>query len=99
MELEALGGISPRIMPCVEIKQLGSLLQRVGFTMPVIDKDGIEVHYENPMKLLYDLQNMGETNIMLNRNKKYSGKIFWQKFAKLKKIIAKFEILTLTAVK
>ena len=99
IELELLGGVSPRTIPYVEIKQLGGLLQRVGFNMPVIDKDCLNVEYENPMNLLHDLQNMAESNIMLNRNKKYVGKEFWKKFAQNKDIIAKFEILNFTAVK
>ena len=98
-ELEFSDGISPRISPTVEIKQLGALLQRTGFSSPVIDKDSIEVHYANPTDLLHDLQNMGETNIMLKRNKNYSGKKLWQKFSQHHDFITKFEILTLTASK
>jgi NADH dehydrogenase [ubiquinone] 1 alpha subcomplex assembly factor 5 len=106
-ELEIFGGVSPRVMPVIELKQLGMLLQRAGFNMPVVDNDLVEVHYKHPMDLLHDLQNMGETNIMLNRNKKYLGKKFWKKFSenyirKFSKdgdIVANFEILTLTAVK
>lgn len=106
-ELEHLGGISPRVMPCVELKQLGALLQRAGFSMPVVDKEHIEVHYSYPLELLYDLRNMGETNIMINRNKKYLGKEFWKKFGEnyIKdfsndgQCIASFEILTMMAVK
>lgn len=99
IELEISSGASPRTIPCVEIKQLGSLLQRVGFSMPVIDKDAINVEYTNPIDLLHDLQNMGETNIMLNRNKKYLGKEFWRKFSEKKNMLARFEILNFTAVK
>lgn len=107
-ELNLLGGISPRMMPMIELKQLGGLLQRAGFSMPIVDKDTIEVHYPSPLNLLYDLKNMGETNILFNRNKKYVGKEFWQKFNDnyiddyshdQNSVIANFEILTLTAVK
>ena len=107
-ELEHLGGISPRVMPCVELKQLGALLQRAGFTSPVVDKDHIEVHYSHPLELLHDLRNMGETNIMINKNKKYLGKEFWRKFSENyikdfsnsdEEVIASFEILTMLAVK
>ncbi|MCT4635596.1 MAG: class I SAM-dependent methyltransferase [Rickettsiales bacterium] len=107
-EIEHCGGISPRMMPLIELKQLGSLLQRAKFNMPVIDKDHVEIHYSNPLELLYDLRNMGETNIMLNRNKKYVGKEFWKKFRKNyindfctedNLYSASFEILTFIAVK
>jgi len=106
-ELEYCAGASPRVMPLVELKQLGGLLQRTGFSMPVIDSDRIEVHYKHPLDLLHDLSNMSETHIMLNRNKAYLGKKFWNKFVKNylsdfatqdHKVIASFEILTLTAI-
>ena len=107
-ELECIGGISPRMMPYVELKQLGSLLQRAGFSLPVVDSDRVETHYQQPLDLLHDLQNMGETNIMLNRSKAYLGKKFWHKFAQNyinrfsindSEVIATFEILTLTGIK
>lgn len=106
-ELECLGGLSPRTLPMVELKQMGMLLQRAGFNTPVIDKDHIEVHYSHPLELLQDLRNMGETNIMLNRSKKYTGKEFWRKFSanyikdfsKSGQCIASFEILTMMAIK
>jgi SAM-dependent methyltransferase len=106
-ELAILNGISPRMMPNVEIKQLGSLTQRAGFNSTIIDKDTVEVHYKNPLLLLKDLQNMGENNIMLSRNKSYVGKKFWSKFVdnyiakfstKDGNILASFEILTITAL-
>ena len=107
-ELQIFAGISPRINPSIEIKQLGGLLQRAGFTSPVIDRDCVEVHYKNPIDLLHDLQNMSETNILIGRNKKYLGKKFWQKFSENyrhsyrvneKEVSANFEILTLMAIK
>jgi NADH dehydrogenase [ubiquinone] 1 alpha subcomplex assembly factor 5 len=107
-EIELNRGISPRTMPIIAIKQLGSLLNRAGFGSCVVDKDTIAVHYKNPITLLHDLQNMGESNILYNRNKTNPGKIFWQKFSNnylqdyqvpTNKISASFEILTLTAYK
>ena len=80
-ELELFGGVSPRMMPNIEIKQLGGLLQRAGFSSPIVDSDIVEVHYKQPLDLLHDLRNMGETNIMLTRDKKYLGKRFWRVFA------------------
>ncbi len=107
-EIDLFGGASLRVMPTIEIKQLGSLLQRAGFKSIIIDKDEVMVHYNSPFELLYDLRNMGETNIMLSRNKNYVGKKFWQLFEQNyrkkfsvseNEITAKFEILTLTARK
>ena len=107
-EAKIFSGISPRTIPMVELTQLGGLLQRAGFNMPVVDLDHVEVHYKKPLDLLHDLQNMGEANIMINRNKKYVGKKFWERFCENyiadyssnnNEIIATFEILTLTGTK
>ncbi len=107
-ELNLFGGISPRMTPNIEIKQLGGLMQRAGFLSPVIDSDIIEVHYKSPIDLLYDIKNMGEANILLDRNKSYLGKNFWQFFSKNyinnfsineNEIMANYEILTMTGIK
>lgn len=107
-ELQCFNGISPRFSPAIDIKQLGGLLQRAGFDMPVIDKDVIKVNYSSPLKLLHDLRNMGESNIMNRRNKQYLGKNFWNQFKQnyIKTygnsdgtVQASYEILTLTAIK
>lgn len=102
-EMSCLGGISPRTIPYITIQQLGSLLQRAGFFSPVIDKDLIKIEYSHPLDLIKDLRNMGETNILINRNKKYVGKHFWKKFydnyTEKFNNIASFEILNLLAIK
>lgn len=106
-EAEIFSGISPRMKPSIDMKQLGSLLQRAGFCSQIIDKERIEVHYSNPIKLLKDLKFMAETNILSERNKKYIGQDFWLKFYENYSdaynyngsCVANFEILTLTALK
>jgi NADH dehydrogenase [ubiquinone] 1 alpha subcomplex assembly factor 5 len=106
-EVEFHGGASPRFMPSIGLKQLGALLQRAGFIMPVLDVDRVEVDYSHPLKLLEDLRSMGETNIMIDRNKNYLGKNFWlsfpENYRKLyssgKSVVATYEILNLTALK
>lgn len=106
-EMSIFQGMSPRTMPVISIKQLGSLLQRAGYNSPIIDRDRIEVHYSHPRELISDLRNMGETNILLNRSKRYLKKEFWDQFFKYYQdhysiyshIIANFEVLTLTVYK
>lgn len=107
-ELELFGGVSPRMMPNIDIKQFGALAQKVGFTDVIVDSDVIKVHYKDPINLLHDIKNMGEANIMLNRNNKYVGKKFWECFAKNYRksfacseleVEASFEVITLTAIK
>ncbi len=68
-ELTIKGGMSPHISPFIDAREAGSLLQRAGFTMPVTDSEILNIHYENPMKLLDDLRGSGETNALLNRQK------------------------------
>ncbi|PCI52031.1 MAG: SAM-dependent methyltransferase [Alphaproteobacteria bacterium] len=66
-EINIRGGASPRISPFVDIKNAGSLLQRAGFALPVIDTDRITVTYENVFKLMQELKGMGEANILTKR--------------------------------
>ena len=66
-EEETMGGISPRISPFTDVRDLGSLLQRAGFALPVTDADTITVNYSSPFKLLADLRGMGETNAVHDR--------------------------------
>jgi ubiquinone/menaquinone biosynthesis C-methylase UbiE len=68
-ELAATGGMSPRISPFIDAREAGSLLTRAGFVEPVTDSDIINVHYENPMKLLDDLRGSGESNALITRHK------------------------------
>lgn len=68
-ESKILGGISPRIHPNIEIKDMGTLLQRSHFAMPVIDSEIITVRYHSPIMLMHDLRNMGLTNGLSNRHK------------------------------
>lgn len=66
-EMEASGGISPRLSPLTDLRDMGGLLQRVGLALPVVDRDTLTVTYDDPVKLLYDLRAMGATNATLNR--------------------------------
>ncbi|MEM9098281.1 MAG: methyltransferase domain-containing protein [Pseudomonadota bacterium] len=68
-EVELLGGLSPRVAPMAEIRDLGSLLQRAGLVMPVADTERLTVTYETPLHLMRDLRAMGETSILLDRPK------------------------------
>ena len=68
-EVETTGGLSPRVAPMGEIRELGSLLQRAGFAMPVADAERLEVSYATPLHLMRELRAMGETNIMAERRR------------------------------
>jgi SAM-dependent methyltransferase len=68
-EVETTGGLSPRIAPMADLRDLGGLLQRAGLALPVADREVIPVRYANPLRLLADLRAMGESNVMRERHK------------------------------
>lgn len=69
-EADVTGGLSPRILPMGEIRDLGALLQRAGFALPVADRLPLTVEYADPMRLMHDLRAMGETNAMSARSRR-----------------------------
>lgn len=70
-------GLSPRISPFVEVRDAGNLLQRAGFALPVVDNELLTVTYAEPMKLLRELQQMGENNALCAQHKGMTAKDFW----------------------
>jgi SAM-dependent methyltransferase len=66
-EAEVTGGLTPRVAPMGEIRDLGALLQRAGFAMPVADAETVRASYESPLALMRELRAMGETNILAGR--------------------------------
>ncbi len=69
-EIALTGGLSPRVLPMGEIRDLGGLLQRAGLAMPVADTLAQTVTYESALSLLRDLRAMGETNALAQRNRR-----------------------------
>lgn len=63
-EAEVTGGLSPRVLPMGEIRDLGGLLQRAGFALPVADSFTKRVEYRDPLHLMGDLRAMGEANAL-----------------------------------
>ena len=68
-ESEIEGGISPRVSPFADIRDLGALLQRAGFALPVVDSDRLTVRYDNPLALMRELRAMGATNVLTERRR------------------------------
>lgn len=69
-EAEIEGGISPRVAPFADLRDLGGLLQRADFALPVTDVDRVVVRYATPFALLQDLRRMGATNVMRERRRR-----------------------------
>ena len=95
--------ISPRVSPFIRLQDAGTLLQKAGFQLPVIDRDSIKIFYDDIFCLMKDLKGMGESNSLINRKKNFTTKklfsvaneIYKKKFSENKKIYATFEILYL----
>ena len=68
-ETECEGGVSPRIAPFADLRDVGRLLQRAGFALPVTDVDRVVVRYDNAFALMHDLRRMGATNVLVERRR------------------------------
>lgn len=68
-EAEVEHGISPRVVPFADLRDIGSLLQRAGFALPVTDVDRITARYASPLALMHDLRRMGATNPLIERSR------------------------------
>ena len=69
-ETEVEGGVSPRVAPFADVRQLGALLQRAGFALPVIDSERLVVRYDSMFALVRDLRHMGATNVLVERQRR-----------------------------
>ncbi|MGB7102299.1 MAG: methyltransferase domain-containing protein [Xanthobacteraceae bacterium] len=68
-ESEVEAGVSPRVAPFADLRDLGALLQRAGFALPVTDVDHITVRYDTVFALMHDLRRMGATNALIDRRR------------------------------
>jgi SAM-dependent methyltransferase len=68
-EAEVEGGASPRVAPFADLRDLGALLQRAGFALPVTDADAVVVRYADPFALMRDLRAMGLANALAQRRR------------------------------
>jgi SAM-dependent methyltransferase len=69
-EVSVTGGLSPRVVPMGEIRDVGALLQRAGLALPVADSVKKTVIYASPLHLMRDLRAMGEGNALSQRSGK-----------------------------
>jgi SAM-dependent methyltransferase len=73
-EIDCEGGLSPRVAPFVDLRDMGGLLQRAGFALPVTDSDQVTVRYKDIFGLIADLRAMGATNPLLARQRQPMNK-------------------------
>ncbi|MCJ8149844.1 methyltransferase domain-containing protein [Shinella sedimenti] len=69
-ESEISGGASPRVIPFPDVRDVGALLQRGGFALPVTDKETYTVRYDSLFPLMKDLRAMGMANPLSGRSRR-----------------------------
>jgi SAM-dependent methyltransferase len=69
-EAEIEDGVSPRVIPFPGLREMGALLQRAGFALPVADIDRVTARYASPISLMHDLRRMGATNALRERRRR-----------------------------
>jgi SAM-dependent methyltransferase len=104
-ERDIEGGVSPHVAPFADLRDLGALLQRAGFALPVTDTDHLIVRYNTVFGLTHDLRRMGATNALLDRRRAplkratlmRMAEIYAQRFADADgRVRATFEIVWLS---
>ena len=104
-ESEILGGAGSRVSPFADLQDAAGLLSRAGFVQTVSDVDKVTVTYEHPLKLLYDLRQMGETGVLADRHPRKLTRTLLNRMAEIYierfgtpdgRVPASFEIITLT---
>jgi len=108
VESEIYNGISPRMIPTIDVKTAANLLQKAGFSHPISNLERIEIEYQDPYNLLKDLKMMGQGNIMHKRSRRFFTKSFLQKVLQYYRqnfsnqngsVKATFEIVTIVGFK
>ena len=104
-EIETQGGISPRVIPFLDVRAAGALLQRAGFALPVADVDRLTVRYPSVIALMHDLRAMGATNPLVERSRRLLKRATLERVVQIygdrfsdpdKRIRATFEIVWLS---
>ena len=104
-EAEIEGGVSPRVAPFADVREMGALLQRAGFALPVTDVERLTVRYSSPFFLMGELRRMGATNVLVERRRtllrrdtlKRMAQIYAERFSDSDgKVRATFEIIWLS---
>lgn len=111
-ETQVMGGLSPRVAPMAEVRDMGALLQRAGLALPVADTLRKTVTYSDAITLMHDLRAMGETNALAGRHRAVPPRALFPTMAAIyenlfpapelnhkKRIQATFELVFLTGWK
>ncbi len=103
-ESEIRGGASPRVIPAADVRDVGALLQRAGFALPVADRDTLTVRYDSAFALFRDLKAMGAANTLPERERRPASRRLFLRAAEIYaerfgdpdgRVRATFEIISL----
>jgi SAM-dependent methyltransferase len=64
------GGVSPRVAPMIDVREMGGLLQRADLALPVVDLDRTIVRYPDAIALIHEIRSLGLSNVMTGRSRK-----------------------------
>ncbi len=100
-EVEVCGGVSPRVIPFVDMAGLVGGLGGVGFVNPVVDREVLDVRYSDIYVLMRDLRVMGEGNFLVGRDRKFTsrevferaGEIYRSEYSDGAGLIVRFELI------
>jgi SAM-dependent methyltransferase len=104
-ESDIRGGAAPRVAPFADIRDIGGLLQRAGFALPVTDSDRLTVRYDSMFHLMRDLRAMGATNVLVERDPRpltrailaRAAELYFERYADADgRIRATFELIALS---
>lgn len=104
-EASLRGGLSPRVLPMGDVRDLGALLQRAGFALPVADCGMTVAEFPDLTALMHDLRHMGEANALGGRDRRFTRRALFRQAEAVyethfpgdtKPLRASFELVTLT---
>jgi SAM-dependent methyltransferase len=69
-ESDMTGGAAPRVAPFADLRDLGALMQRAGFALPVTDQDTTLVRYADPLALMREIKALGLGHALAARSRR-----------------------------
>jgi SAM-dependent methyltransferase len=82
-ESELSGGASPRVYPFADVRDVGALLQRAGFALPVADVEAVTVRYADMFALMRDLRAMGAASALAARPRRPATRALFLRAAQI----------------
>lgn len=79
IDTNRFGAPLPRFHPMIEVKAAAPLLSHVGLALPVLDSDRFTVRYRRVETLFSDLRDVGLTNALVQRDRRYIGRDIFER--------------------